>query len=953
MAKKIKKLFALIMVMCMLVSMLPLQALAEETDLSTLEGLDVSMTIDEETNTVVVEFAPAAEETVSEEETAPAAEETVSEEETAPAAEETASEEEAAPAEETASEEETAPAAEETASEEEAAPAAEETASEEEVAPDAEETVSEDAVIIETPTGDLEWESELTFGENIDAEVTDVTVTEEVTEEGAIIVTESATVETEGTLENGAEVEGEEIYTETTTTVTTETEETITVEAALEGQETTTLEDAAITPDDTDLPEVEIPVITEDAEIVVPENAEVEVEVKENEETGETVTTETVTTTEEEKVEGENVTSETTTVTTVEKTTTETTTEEGETETTESVKVTVNVTETTNEVVGDVQEGEDDTEYDYTEIETTIEREVTTEAGDVEVTVNEGDVTNLEALAPEEFEGKDYDNKEGLLTGWSPDSLQSYADAVAKPEDAPGYDYQWTGYAEATNAVRAVSVDVVYKKDPVTGEALKDENGDYIIESMSYSGKYKDGMDATPSIFALKKYNEDGTESLYYAYCIDNDTGAQPGSWYKVTNLEDSDYYPDEESADKLRAIVNNGYWGQESGKGSSAQMMEKLLAYYGEDATIEVDDKNGNMISFNVREVLAGMNDADALAVTQTAIWSYANGTLAVQDGKDGSIIETIYSVVKPKANLANTDRDYDYERDARLKAMYMWLLGLEGESAASEDVTTIINENNFVEDMSITIKDKVEDHTDNYDENDDNDVYNTELNFTLAFVPDTTSDDLLVYLMDENGEKIKDANGDYIVRRLAGTNSEGREAETILPDTNGVYTLSGLQLSENSDFKFDLRLDGTQYLKQGVYVYTAHGGSSASQTMVGIAEGTHTVNVAASMTISFNVDESKNVVATRYWREESDPVVFVTPAEVVPPAEEEETPAPPVRYRMERGVGEEEVIIDEPVPLADVPQTGDNSVLWFALIMLSGLGLCILDLSGKKCKA
>jgi len=54
-----------------------------------------------------------------------------------------------------------------------------------------------------------------------------------------------------------------------------------------------------------------------------------------------------------------------------------------------------------------------------------------------------------------------------------------------------------------------------------------------------------------------------------------------------------------------------------------------------------------------------------------------------------------------------------------------------------------------------------------------------------------------------------------------------------------------------------------------------------------------------------------------------------------------------------MERTVGQEEVIIDEPVPLADVPQTGDNSLIWFALILISGLGLCMLDLSAKKREA
>ena len=41
---------------------------------------------------------------------------------------------------------------------------------------------------------------------------------------------------------------------------------------------------------------------------------------------------------------------------------------------------------------------------------------------------------------------------------------------------------------------------------------------------------------------------------------------------------------------------------------------------------------------------------------------------------------------------------------------------------------------------------------------------------------------------------------------------------------------------------------------------------------------------------------------------------------------------------------------IIDEEVPLAEPPQTGDISMLWFAMIMMSGLGLCMLNLLEKK---
>ena len=76
-------------------------------------------------------------------------------------------------------------------------------------------------------------------------------------------------------------------------------------------------------------------------------------------------------------------------------------------------------------------------------------------------------------------------------------------------------------------------------------------------------------------------------------------------------------------------------------------------------------------------------------------------------------------------------------------------------------------------------------------------------------------------------------------------------------------------------------------------------------------------------------------------------DPV----PEEEEPPVEEEEPPV--YRVNITEDDGGLVTIEEEPVPLANVPQTGDNSVLWFAMIMLSGCCLCILNLSDKKCKA
>ena len=88
-----------------------------------------------------------------------------------------------------------------------------------------------------------------------------------------------------------------------------------------------------------------------------------------------------------------------------------------------------------------------------------------------------------------------------------------------------------------------------------------------------------------------------------------------------------------------------------------------------------------------------------------------------------------------------------------------------------------------------------------------------------------DPRDPNIMVVYTDLDGELVS------VVRRLAGTNAEGQTYEGIQPEADGSYVLKDLKLSENEDFSFDLRLEGTQYLENGVYVYSPVGGRDASQ--------------------------------------------------------------------------------------------------------------------------
>ena len=346
------------------------------------------------------------------------------------------------------------------------------------------------------------------------------------------------------------------------------------------------------------------------------------------------------------------------------------------------------------------------------------------------------------------------------------------------------------------------------------------------------------------------------------------------------------------------------------------------------------------------MKEMIEGLTSGEALLATQAAIWSYANGSYGVLSGNDGSIIldpdgykwnHDAMGNSKTAGGYTNGEAMDDFA-SAAVDFMYTWLINLETE----EKSTIVINDKNFVEDMGITVHDKVADHENNNDEDQDNDVYNTDLNFKLAFIPGA-NDDLLVQITYND----LDGNPVNVIRRLAGENAEGQSFETIKPETDGSYILRGLQLSENEDFNFDLRLEGTQYLENGVYVYQSVGGRNVSQAFVGVAEGARNVDISAGVTIRFDVDEDNRVVAERTWHNEYDPN-YTPPTPHTPALTNLEPEAAPQVFRLANQNVEE--IPEEPVPLAAPVITGDNSGLWIAVILLSVFAMAAINLFDKK---
>ncbi|MBQ3009856.1 MAG: Cys-Gln thioester bond-forming surface protein [Oscillospiraceae bacterium] len=616
---------------------------------------------------------------------------------------------------------------------------------------------------------------------------------------------------------------------------------------------------------------------------------------------------------------------------------------------------------------------------------TTTDRTVTTTTTKAEVTVNETDTgivgdseTGLIGPAPVYDETddvvrgsngkiKDANGKDGVfdrnyLSG-------SNMDPSKWTDIPPEGEYRYIGTGEHSKYFVGL-VKVIYQKDE-EGNTVYDENGNPVIEKLvnNVSGDdHTSNGEVLDEIVA--EYEVDGGFSgsraqnfmlmdkegnRVFAYCSDAQTGAVNGKWYSVSNLEDSDYYTPEAEG-HIRSIALNGYWGtsdiaKEDGSyemGSleniKAQMIEAInngeieryvLVPVRDTSTegagkIQVDE-NGDPIYYEEKmdllEVLSGMTAGEALLATQAAIWSFANGSQGATSGIDGAVVITPDWYRNHQIGYSKNEGEHlDDAAGIRVAAMYEWLMNLE----ETEQKTVVINEKNFVKDVSLSIGDKVSDAKENQDDNKDNDVYNSDLNFKLAFIPGE-KDDLLVQITYTD----LDGNDVTVIKRLAGENAEGQSYEDIKPEADGSYVLKGLKLSENKDFAFDLRLEGAQYLEDGVYLYQAVGGRDISQTFVGVAQGSRNVDVSIGVTVKFDVDENNNVVAERTWHDEADP---------------EEAPVPfNFGHVVPRPLDN---IPDEEVPLADAPQTGDEAAVFAILTVLAGISLMAMHVSEQKRK-
>ena len=387
--------------------------------------------------------------------------------------------------------------------------------------------------------------------------------------------------------------------------------------------------------------------------------------------------------------------------------------------------------------------------------------------------------------------------------------LHHRADKGSAEFDPAGYDFQWLGKYGLESAIRVDAVKT-------------DENG-----STSSSDRWQ----AHQYVLVDKDGNE------HYVYCADFSADPLVGFRYEMENVEDAAYY-DSEAAAHIRAIAQKGYWGTSDGAGSLDAVKQMMVNAYN-NGEIDWGSYNGMATAWGFNTYLT---DGMALAATQAAIWTYGNsGSLAI-DREDPF---TSYY----QATTGKNWRDLDSREWALTKALYDYLIA---QTEAPTNKNTLINENNFAANASLTVGQRDEDGK-----------YEADLTFTLAVMPDTESDDLLVHVV-VGGEIVE-------TRRLAGDDSETQYG--VIPRSeDGSYTLSGLKLADGVNI--DLQLTGTQNIGEGVYLFTSEVRTDpvgtdengepvfSSQTFVGIESGRQSVDLSVSL--HFTVNEASAEIVT-----------------------------------------------------------------------------------------
>lgn len=338
------------------------------------------------------------------------------------------------------------------------------------------------------------------------------------------------------------------------------------------------------------------------------------------------------------------------------------------------------------------------------------------------------------------------------------------------------------------------------------------------------------GINAHQFILTDSSDKASENKKLYYVYCADLAVDPQDNAIYNMQRIEDADYYKNSGVINKtasdaeqqkqlalirnqIRAIVLNGYWGTETNAAGSIENFRKML----ENKLVKSTDSKGNKTYYNVNDITEGM----ALTATQAAIWYYGNSD---SNSESGQMIDDF---VSDKSNVDNKEIKKELT-----KAIYKYLInkddatglpaengtGLKPQKATADN--TLLTKEDFAKSVTLTIGDRTADGK-----------YLTDIDITM--------------------EKI--TSGGLTLSIKVDTNPLGEYDLSTTAYSNGAYHIEGLKLPNNATIT--LSFDGTQELKNGVYLFSSYKKGTkdnnpvtVSQTFIGAGQATQNINLSTS---------------------------------------------------------------------------------------------------------
>jgi len=447
-------------------------------------------------------------------------------------------------------------------------------------------------------------------------------------------------------------------------------------------------------------------------------------------------------------------------------------------------------------------------------------------------------------------------------------------------------------------------------------------------EGSNFAVRTSNSYDSDAHMFQLKIGKD-----TFYVYCVDFSTTATPNYNYKIENVADATYY-DEEASRHIQAIGTYGYWGTTGVDDNGDPVKGSLEAL--KDALTDARNAAGGKNFPLTQKQINNLTEGEALTATQAAFWTFGNSGKTTMDAAQAN--DTI-------------------------TGLYQWLINQEAPVTESTD---IIEKDEFAQEASVTVKEKATNADGTVKTANGHAVYNTDVSFTIDVTQSSLTGNLEVSLV-QNGKTVKKvqlstADSNVLGKIMAG----GKEVGTSI-SFKDVELIEGV--------KFTINLEGTQELEEGVYIYTSEKiKDTPSQTFVGLAEGKHTVDLAVDM--KFTVSEpdvqvkdpgalpGETRIRTETERKHDTKTIVTKVQEIeISTVKTEKTRREWGSYTEKTYTyaydpdplnGEQEIpeteILDEEVPLAAAPETGDISGLWVALSGISAAGMVLLGRKRKE---